>query len=74
MGHYVLNHAYKGLVMAGVLIVIGFAFLTGPSTPAWRAWGEKWEVRGVTDVRCAASGGDPVRAVLLSPDTFTNTI
>ncbi|SRR5712692_2704414 len=27
MGHYVLNHAYKGLVMIGVVIVIGFAFL-----------------------------------------------
>ena len=27
MGHYVLNHAYKGLVMLGVVIVIGFAFL-----------------------------------------------
>ena len=27
MGHYVLNHAYKGLVMFGVVIVIGFAFL-----------------------------------------------
>ncbi|PYX36916.1 MAG: peptidase M48 [Acidobacteria bacterium] len=25
MGHYVLNHAYKGLVMIGVVIVIGFA-------------------------------------------------
>src|SRR5271169_6734760 len=27
MGHYVLNHEYKGLVMIGVVIVIGFAFL-----------------------------------------------
>ncbi len=27
MGHYVLNHAYKGIVFFGVLIVLAFAFL-----------------------------------------------
>ena len=27
MGHYVLNHAYKGSVMMGVVVVIGFAFV-----------------------------------------------
>ena len=27
MGHYVLNHAYKGLVMFGVLVVIGVRLL-----------------------------------------------
>src|SRR5712664_5003115 len=27
IGHYVLNHTYKGLVMLGVVFVIGFAFL-----------------------------------------------
>src|SRR5580693_3788413 len=27
MGHYVLNHEYKGLIMIGIVIVIGFAFL-----------------------------------------------
>ena len=32
MGHYVLNHAYKGLVMIGVVIVIGFAFANWGST------------------------------------------
>ena len=50
MGHYVLNHAYKGLVMAGVLIVIGFAFLNWALNSSLARWGEKWEVRGVTDV------------------------
>jgi STE24 endopeptidase len=47
MGHYVLNHAYKGLVMAGVLIVIGFAFLNWALNSSLARWGEKWEVRGV---------------------------
>ena len=27
MGHYVLNHAYKGVVLMGVVMVIGFAFV-----------------------------------------------
>ena len=50
MGHYVLNHAYKGLVMMGVLIVIGFAFLHWGINFALQRWGEKWEIRGITDV------------------------
>jgi STE24 endopeptidase len=50
MGHYVLNHAYKGLVMIGVVIVIGFAFVNWGLTFALKRWGEKWEVRGITDV------------------------
>jgi STE24 endopeptidase len=28
MGHYVLNHAYKGLLLYGVVLVIGFRFLS----------------------------------------------
>jgi STE24 endopeptidase len=50
MGHYVLNHAYKGLVMIGVVIVIGFAFLNWGTVFALAHWGAKWDVRGVTDV------------------------
>ena len=50
MGHYVLNHQYKGLVMFGVVIVIGFAFLNWGINSSLAHWGEKWEVRGITDV------------------------
>jgi len=50
MGHYVLNHEYKGLVMFGVVIVIGFAFLNWGLNSSLARWGEKWEVRGITDV------------------------
>lgn len=50
MGHYVLNHEYKGLVMIGVVIVIGFAFLNWGINSSLARWGEKWEVRGITDV------------------------
>jgi len=50
MGHYVLNHANKGLVLSGVLIVIGFAFLNWGIHASLARWGGRWEVRGVTDV------------------------
>ena len=50
MGHYVLNHEYKGLVMIGVVIVIGFAFLDWGIRFALARWGEGWGVREITDV------------------------
>ncbi|MGO9084927.1 MAG: M48 family metallopeptidase [Candidatus Sulfotelmatobacter sp.] len=50
MGHYVLNHEYKGLVMFGVVIVIGFAFLNWGLNSSLARWSGKWEVRGITDV------------------------
>ena len=50
MGHYVLNHAYKGLVMLGVVVVIGFAFLNWGTSFALARWGAEWEVREITDV------------------------
>ena len=50
IGHYVLNHAYKGLVMIGVVIVIGFAFLHGGTNYALARWGTQWDIRGITDV------------------------
>jgi STE24 endopeptidase len=50
MGHYVLNHAYKGLVMMGVVMVIGFAFVNWGINFALARWGQRWGVRGITDV------------------------
>jgi len=74
MGHYVLNHAYKGLVMIGVVIVIGFAFLNWGLRFSLARWGEQWDVRGVTDVAVL-----PLATILLSLFFFfmtpvTNTI
>jgi STE24 endopeptidase len=50
MGHYVLNHAYKGLVMIGAVIVIGFAFLNWGINYSLARWGPAWGIRGITDV------------------------
>jgi len=49
MGHYVLNHVYKGLVMFGVLIVIGFALINAFYTRLI-ARNPAWGVRGIGDV------------------------
>jgi STE24 endopeptidase len=50
MGHYVLNHAYKGLVMIGVVVVIGFAFVNWAINAALERWGQQWEIHGIADV------------------------
>jgi len=74
MGHYVLNHAYKGLVMFGVLVVIGFAFLSWWINFGLARWGEQWGIRGMTDVAVLplAILGLSVYFFLLTP--VTNTI
>lgn len=74
MGHYVLNHAYKGLVMYGVLVVLGFAFLDWFINCALARWGANWGVQGMTDVAVLplAVIGLSVFFFLLTP--LTNTI
>ena len=50
MGHYVLNHVYKGLLFFGVVIVIGFAFVHWALTRALGRYGTRWGIAGVTDL------------------------
>jgi STE24 endopeptidase len=50
MGHYVLNHEYKGLVMFGVLFVIAFALANWAINFTLARWGTAWDIRGITDV------------------------
>jgi STE24 endopeptidase len=50
MGHYVLNHEYKGLVITGVILVIAFAFVNWGIGYALARWGAAWDIRGITDV------------------------
>ncbi len=74
MGHYVLNHEYKGLVMFGVVMVIGFAFLNWFINFGLARWGETWGIRGMTDVAVLplAIIGLSVYFFLMTP--VTNTI
>ena len=50
MGHYVLNHVYKGTLFFGVLTVLGFAFLRGASGRALTRRGDAWRLRGKRDL------------------------
>ncbi|MFY9823245.1 MAG: M48 family metalloprotease [Thermoanaerobaculia bacterium] len=49
MGHYVLNHVYKGLLFFLVVIAAGFGFLRGSLDGALKRWGERWQIRGIGD-------------------------
>jgi STE24 endopeptidase len=68
MGHYVLNHIYKGLVMYGVVIVIAFAFLNWGIKFALSRWGEAWGVRDIGDVAIL-----PLAVIVLSIYFFLTT-
>ena len=78
MGHYVLNHGYKGLVMFGVLVVLGFAFLNWFINISWARWGETWGIRAISDVAVLplAVIGLSVYFFLLTPvsNTITRTM
>jgi STE24 endopeptidase len=50
MGHYVLNHEYKGLLFTGVILVIAFAFVNWGIGYALTRWGGAWDIRGISDV------------------------
>ena len=50
MGHYVLNHIYKGLVFSAMIIALGFAFVKSAFGWVERRWGARWGLRGIDDV------------------------
>ena len=68
MGHYVLNHVYKGILFFGVIIFFGFAFVRGSFEALVRRFGGRWGIRGVADV-----AGLPLLMVLLSVFFFVLT-
>jgi STE24 endopeptidase len=74
MGHYVLNHVYKGMVFIGVIILAAFATLRWAFDALQARYGVRWGIRGVGDV-----AGLPLLLVLFSAFMFvltpvTNTI
>lgn len=68
MGHYVLDHVYKGVVYFGVIIVVGFAFVQWAFGKLSVRWGERWRIRGVGDV-----AGLPLLAAIFSAYMFVLT-
>jgi len=68
MGHYVLNHVYKGLFYFGVVLVVGFALLRWGFDRAVARWGQRWGVRGIAD-----PAGLPLVVAILSIYLFVLT-
>jgi STE24 endopeptidase len=68
MGHYVLNHEYKGILYFAVIIVFGFAFVYWSFGWVERRRGARWDIRGAGDV-----AGLPLLAALFTIFMFFMT-
>jgi STE24 endopeptidase len=69
MGHYVLNHIYKDLLLFfPIVTVVTFAFLQWSLKWCLARWGEKWQIRGIGDVAVV-----PLAILLLSIVGFVTT-
>jgi STE24 endopeptidase len=68
MGHYVLNHVYKGLMEVGILIVIGFALFAWLFERLRSRYETTWKLHGVNDI-----AGLPLFAFLLTAYLFVLT-
>ena len=68
MGHYVLNHIYKGILFSSVVTLIGFAYLRWGLDWCLRRWGKKWQIRGIGDTAVL-----PLAVLLLSIFSFVLT-
>ena len=74
MGHYVLNHVYKGLMQIAILTVLGFALIAWLFDRLRARYEATWKVRAVGDI-----AGLPLFALLFTAYFFvltpvTNTI
>jgi STE24 endopeptidase len=49
MGHYVMNHIYKGIMFNAIETVLLFAYLYWGLGWALERWGEKWQISGIGD-------------------------
>ena len=68
MGHYVLNHEYKGLLAIGIVVIVGFAFLSWSFDRLSRRYAQAWGIRGIADV-----AGLPLLVALFSVYLFALT-
>ena len=68
MGHYVLNHVFKGLVLNGIVLVVMFALLNWGLNAGSARWGESWGIRGITDLAVL-----PLAVLLLATLSFLLT-
>lgn len=74
LGHYVLNHSYKGILSFGLLILLCFAFVQWAYQKMIEKYGAQWNIDGISDIRAF-----PLFVALFSvffffATPFTNTI
>jgi STE24 endopeptidase len=50
MGHYVLNHVYKGLAFFAITMLAGFWLGRHMVLALLARWGEAWHIRGINDL------------------------
>jgi Zn-dependent protease with chaperone function len=50
MGHYVLNHVYKGLAFFSILMLAGFWLGRRIVLAMLARWGEAWHIHGINDL------------------------
>jgi STE24 endopeptidase len=50
MGHYVLDHIYKGLLFFSGVAFVGFWIGRKLALALLARWGEKWRIRGINDL------------------------
>jgi STE24 endopeptidase len=68
MGHYVLNHGAKLTIYFGIVALFGFAIARFFFDWALRIWGERWDVRGISD-----PAGLPLLMLIFVTFTFLMT-
>jgi STE24 endopeptidase len=68
MGHYVLNHIYKGMLEMGLVLTIGFAFCAWGFDRIVARRGGAWGIRSIGD-----PAGLPLIVLLLSTYMFVMT-
>jgi len=68
MGHYVLNHGAKLTVYFGIVALFGFAIARFFFDWALQIWGERWDVRGISD-----PAGLPLLMLIFVTFTFLMT-
>ncbi len=68
MGHYILDHGTKLTIYLGIFALVGFALTRLFFDRATQRWGERWGVRGISDL-----AGLPLLTLILSAYVFIVT-
>ena len=74
LGHYVMNHVYKGLAFMALLLLAGFAFTQWAMRRALSRWGGRWGLAGVGDVASLPLLGAVISVFFLLATPVTNTL